>query len=147
VNDKWIHTATVGNFAGFGGSFEYMPQLLAAGERAQRHRFWVRSGDRTFRVDADVFGCVCRPDPEFSAAIQCVEEKPAGLFGVLKKAFTEPKSGVSLAPDGTLRIDNESTQIPALAGAATFALCDDAIAFTTPDSFRIRILTTESAPL
>jgi hypothetical protein len=37
--------------------------LLDPGDHGGRHRFWVRSGGRAFRLDADVFGWVCRPDP------------------------------------------------------------------------------------
>lgn len=60
--DGWRLTALLGNFRGFDGHFDEPPVLLDAGGQGGRHRFWVRSGATPYRIDADVFGWVCRPD-------------------------------------------------------------------------------------
>jgi hypothetical protein len=52
----------LGNFRGFGGAFTEPPILLSPSPAPDRHRFWARSGGATYRIDADVFGWVCRPD-------------------------------------------------------------------------------------
>jgi hypothetical protein len=60
---RWRLAALLGNFRGFDGHFDQPPLLLDPGDPRPRHRFWVRSGAAQYRVDADVFGWVCRPDP------------------------------------------------------------------------------------
>lgn len=61
---SWRQAATVGEFVGFGGRFTQPPTLVSAGEHDHPHRFFVRSGDEVFRIDADVFGWVCRVQPD-----------------------------------------------------------------------------------
>ena len=58
----WRLTARLGNFRGFDGHFEQPPLLLDSGGRGSRHRFWAFSGVTIYRLDADVFGWICRPD-------------------------------------------------------------------------------------
>jgi hypothetical protein len=58
---EWSLVARLGEFEGFGGRFLEPPLLLDAGEQTTPYRFWVRSGEKTYRLDADVFGWVCRP--------------------------------------------------------------------------------------
>jgi hypothetical protein len=59
----WALAGRLGNFVGFDGHFEQPPLLLDAGSQSSRHRYWVQSGASRYRIDADVFGWVCRPDP------------------------------------------------------------------------------------
>jgi hypothetical protein len=59
---SWVLAGRLGNFTGFDGHFDQPPRLLDAGSQASRHRFWVRSGKTTYRLDADAFGWVCRLD-------------------------------------------------------------------------------------
>jgi hypothetical protein len=77
----WSLTARLGNFRGFDGHFLRPPLLLDPGSAAGRHRFWVRS-ETNFRLDADIFGWVCRPDPtvDFPVfALKGKEKRPPHL--------------------------------------------------------------------
>ena len=40
-----------------------------------RHRFWVQSGDMAYRLDADIFGWVCRTDPSVSPTAHPLKAK------------------------------------------------------------------------
>lgn len=60
----WRQAATVGEFVGFGGRFTQPPILVSAGEHDHPHRFYARCGDEVFRIDADVYGWVCRAQPD-----------------------------------------------------------------------------------
>jgi hypothetical protein len=142
--NAWIPIATVGDFAGFGGVFEEPPLMLAAGAQMTPHRFWVRSGDRNWRVEADVFGSVCASDPSADFPVQAVQAAPSGLAKVWKALSGNDDGSPKLTPDGTLQIGGESESIADLAGAASFAWREGLIAYTTPDSFRIRILLRDS---
>jgi hypothetical protein len=62
VGGAWTLAARLGDFAGFAGTFEEPPVLLEPGEHGTRHRFWVRSGGITYRLEGDAFGGACRPD-------------------------------------------------------------------------------------
>src|SRR5205085_4722945 len=103
----WRLAALLGNFRGFDGHFDKPPLLLASGDQRQRHRFWVRSGAAQYRIDADVFGWVCRPDSSVDFPIRPGKKKPAAL-PVTATSWVEP---------------------------------DNLLAFTLPDSFRVRVLT------
>ncbi len=107
TDTSWRLTARLGNFRGFDGHFERPPLLLDAGELGSRHRFWVRAGSSTYRLDADVFGWVCRPDASVDFPVRAGKEKPAALPATAT-SWVEP---------------------------------DNLLAFTLPDSFRVRILT------
>lgn len=63
----WEVIARIGDFAGFGGNFEVPPWLLDGGGR---HRFFLRCGPHYFRMDADIFGSVCRPHPPLDLAVR-----------------------------------------------------------------------------
>jgi hypothetical protein len=56
----WPVVAQVGDFAGFGGPFRAPPLLV---DGSTRHRLIARVGDEELRLDADVYGWVCRPSP------------------------------------------------------------------------------------
>lgn len=67
----WGLAGRLGNFRGFDGDFDAPPQLLDTGASAGRHRFWVRSGEANYRIDADAFGWVCRPDAPVDYPVAC----------------------------------------------------------------------------
>src|SRR5262249_29232536 len=110
----WRLAGRLGNFSGFDGHFDRTPLLLDAGAQGSRHRFWVRSAHVAYRLDADVFGWVCRPDPSV---------------------------------DFPVRLCKGKRQPPLPAGANSSVAADDLVAFSLPDSFRIRVLTPPRSPL
>jgi hypothetical protein len=115
----WSLVGRLGNFLGFGGHFDQPPLLLDAGGQMNRHRFWVQSGMSNYRIDADVFGWVCRPDPSTDYRVHKLYRKN----------------------------DLSRTIRPLLPTAATSMIAvDDAWAFTLADSFRVRILTPSRKP-
>jgi hypothetical protein len=71
----WTLTARLGNFRGFDGHFTRPPLLLDPGSQASRHRFWVQSDNTNYRIDADVFGWVCRPDPAADFPVHVLKGK------------------------------------------------------------------------
>lgn len=111
----------LGEFSGFGGDFDEPPRLLAIDGAEQRHRFWVRSASETFRIDADVFGWTCSLDPEVAGA------------------------SVSIPKERRLGFASRSADVPK--DATSRVIQGDVIAFTTADSFRIRVLAPVRAPL
>jgi hypothetical protein len=114
----WRLTSRLGNFRGFDGHFTRPPLLLDAGSPGERHRFWVQSDTMNYRLDADVFGWVCRPDPAID-------------FPVRK---------------GKAR-DNRQASGPLPASATSSAEAADVLVFTLADSFRVRLLTLPRRPL
>jgi hypothetical protein len=114
----WTLNGRLGNFAGFDGHFEAPPLLLNAGDQGHRHRFWVRSGEINYRIDADLFGWVCRPD--------------ASVDFPVNKA--------------TPRRQEKRTD-PLPAGATSMVAGDALLAYTLADSFRVRVLTPSRTPL
>jgi hypothetical protein len=76
--DGWRVAGQVGAFAGFGGHFEEPPVLVSAAD-TMRHRFWVCCGSEVFRLDADAFGWVCRPDPAIEAVKNPLRKPVAGV--------------------------------------------------------------------
>jgi hypothetical protein len=88
---EWKLAARLGNFGGFDGHFSRPPVLLDAGDRGGRHRFWVRSDATNFRLDADVFGWVCRADPsaEFPARAGEGKRKPPAPLPVTATSYGE----------------------------------------------------------
>lgn len=133
---NWGRCASVCEFAGFGGKFLQPPKLLNAGRKSNAHVFWVRSGDENFRIDADLFGWVCKAD---SAAQFPVLESPAGmgLFSALGLSSAASKS--MLLSDGRLMVRGESAEFSELAGASSFNLWNDGFAATLADSFRVHV--------
>jgi hypothetical protein len=119
VPASWALAGRLGNFLGFEGHFEQPPLLLDAGSQGSRHRFWVRSGSASYRLDADVFGWVCIPD--------------------LSNAYPVRK--------GDRKVDKSMVELRLPAGATSFVAFDNALAFTSADSFRVRILTPMRNPL
>lgn len=110
----WALTARLGNFRGFDGHFLRPPLLLDAGPQATRHRFWVRADDTAYRIDADVFGWVCRPDPAADFPVRAPAKK------------------------------GRPAQLPV--GATSYVEADNLLAYTLPESFRVRVLTPRGAP-
>jgi len=139
----WDLGGSIGNFTGFGGTFEEPPLLLDAGARGTRHRFWALSTDGVFRIDADVFGWTCRPDAQADFPVQEVRPKPGKLAALLKGVVASPR----LYPDGQLEGPGGSVKLEAAAGAATFVTAPGLVAFTRPDSFRVRVLTALMQPM
>jgi hypothetical protein len=127
---QWLLATSVGNFIGFDGHFRQPPVLLKPPDARLRHRFWVRVGQETFRIDADVFGWSCRPDPGADYPLAEVPRKR-----LLKKSASH------LQPDGTLVLGDETIRLPLMAGATSLVISEGLVAFTLPDSFRVRIAT------
>lgn len=106
VGGGWTLAARLGDFVGFDGAFAEPPVLLDPGPGGSRHRFWVKCGGTTYRLDGDAYGGVCRPD-----------------HGV---AF--PRAAAA-------------TDAPVSLPTTTSVLVrPDLVAFTRPDSFRVRVL-------
>lgn len=133
---NWSLCGTVGEFAGFGGSFMRPPWLLNAGAKASRHRFFVRSGDTNFRIDADLFGYVCKPDLTVDFPIQ---EAPAsaGIFKALGLSLGSSRQ--MLLRDGTLHANGESIQLRGMEGVSSFNVLCDCVVMALEDSHRIRV--------
>ena len=127
-------SATCGEFAGFGGRFLEPPKLLYVGKNTQRHRFWVRSGTENFRIDADIFGWVCRPDPEADYPVQETIQLSATRAG-----STSVSGKVVLYSDGELIADGKRERFDDLRDASSYCVVSDLLAATGRDSFRIRI--------
>lgn len=87
---EWALVGRLGNFRGYGGHFTQPPLLLDAGGRGGRHRFWVRCDGANYRIDADVFGWVCRPDPS-------VDFPPRAVKGRQKRPEQLPPEATSFA--------------------------------------------------
>lgn len=141
----WAPSACVGNFAGFDGHFEELPQLLDSGTHGNRHRFWVRCCARNFRIDADVFGWVCKSDPSVDFPVMTSTPKKSlwQSMGLTKGA----NPGVQ--PDGTFEHNGESLRIRALEGTTSYfdGASGDVLFFVLADSFRIRILAPLRPPI
>ena len=100
--------ARVGAFAGFGGDFQGVPEVLETGDE---HRIVVRSGAEVLAIEADVFGWVSRAGDAAGAAARRVQ--PPLLSAV--KALLGPEPG--LRADGLVLRGGEQAAIPELAGA------------------------------
>ena len=133
----WRPCVTCGEFAGFGGHFISPPQLLYVGKMTQRHRFWVRSGKENFRIDADIFGWVCKPDPSADFPIQ----KTASRVGVgaVKVSSLKATDKPMLFWDGGLFLRGKIEQINGLGNVSSYCITDDTVAATQFDSYRVRI--------
>ncbi len=128
---------TCGEFEGYGGNFFEPPKLLNAGKNAQRHRFFVRSGEINYRIDADVFGWVCRPDPTCDFPIQDTAWR-AGVGATLVSSLKGTKKTV-LFSDGAFFAGGKLEQVQGLAQASTYCAAENTLAATQYDSFRVRI--------
>ncbi len=137
----WTPVGPIGNFTGFDGHFDEPPLLLAAPE-SSRHRLWALAANGAFRLDADVYGWSCRPDAA-AADYKLGEVKQRGFIASLLGAGDD--GGPRLAPDGTLAFGGESSKFPEMSGASSFVAREDFVAWTTPDSHRIRLRTATHA--
>lgn len=129
--------ATCGEFAGFGGRFLAPPKLLYVGKNRHRHHFWVRSGTENFRIDADIFGSVCRPDPSADFPLQETAWR-AGVGATLTSSLRGSKESV-LYNDGELYTNGVGKRYEALRDASSYCAVSDLLATTGRDSYRIRI--------
>ena len=128
----WRLVGRVGDFSGFGGSFDVPPVVLDGGDR---HRFHVRCDDAFFLVEADCFGWRCQPEPDPSLPIRT----PVDGGRVRKLVGRIQANGTSLRVDGTLTVGKEKARIDALAGASAYVVVPGAVAATHPDSHRVRV--------
>lgn len=135
ADNGWKLTASIGNFAGFGGDFISPPLLLDGGDR---HRFFVVSGNAHYRIDADVFGWVCRPCPPLDLPKNEIAQKsPVKIKGGKVKESPE----LELTGEGRLTISGQTESLEFFAGATTFVHHPALIAATVTNSYRIRIAT------
>lgn len=132
---SWSARGPIGNFSGFDGHFDEPPLLLAAPE-SSRHRLWALAANGAFRLDADVYGWSCRPDAA-AADYKLGEVKPRGFIASLLGSGDD--GGPRLAPDGTLTFGGESAKFPDMASSSSFVAREDFVAWTSPDSHRVRI--------
>lgn len=102
---EWSLVARLGDFEGFGGRFAEPPLLLHPGEQGNPHRFWVRSGEKTYRIDADVFGSVCRP-AVVDASVSKIKGKKiaAELSGATSAVQTDGVVAYTLADSFRVRV-------------------------------------------
>ncbi|HLX64996.1 MAG TPA: hypothetical protein VKX17_27245 [Planctomycetota bacterium] len=128
-------SGTCGEFAGYGGYFLEPPKLLYVGRMASRHRFWVRSGTTNYRIDADVFGWVCKPDPSADFPLNETFKNASAL----KKRAAIDADKPALLADGLFFSRGHFEKIGDLNGASSFNICGDVLAATLPDSFRVRV--------
>jgi hypothetical protein len=126
---EWVKVASLGNFLGFGGEFVSVPTLLQHPQES-RHNLFLESNGKTFRMYADIFGSLCRPEeiqelnPRFAPSAKN------------KKKYTE----TTLFNDGSLQLRGSALKIPLAKGATSYSFFDQLLLFTNKDSFRITIL-------
>lgn len=138
VAARWGLARTVGDFSGYGGVFDEPPLLLAGGTQGQRHRLWVLSTEGVYRIETDLFGWVCVPEPAMDMPVQEVRGRTSKLTALLKGKTAAPQ----LYPDGRLEAPGApAVELPEAVGAATFACGPAMLAFTLPESFRVRVMT------
>lgn len=138
----WKPAGPVGDFAGFDGPFDDPPLLLAAPD-SSRHTLWALSGSGAFRLDADAFGWTWRADAA-AADLKVGELKPRGFLASLLGQGDD--GSPRLSPDGTLTSGGESAAFPGMAGASSCVTRPDFVAWTTPDSHRIRLRVARAEP-
>jgi hypothetical protein len=138
---NWRLVARVGDFAGFGGSFEAPPLVADAGGR---HQLFARSGEQDFVIDADLFGWTCRPGTR-DEQVEIRTPRPVSHGRSLKRMLLG--QGPGLEPDGSFAAGERRVTLSALAGASSFTLRPALVAATRPDSYRIRIAVPEPEPL
>jgi hypothetical protein len=134
----WRVVARVGAFAGFGGEFRGVPEVLETGDE---HRIVVRSGAEVLAIEADVFGWVSRAADPAGAAARRVQ--PPLLSAV--KALLGPEPG--LRADGLVLRGGEQAVIPGLAGACTYVLHPCALVASFRDSHHLRVAAPWRPPL
>ena len=134
----WRVVARVGAFAGFGGEFQGVPEVLAAGDA---HRFVVRSGAEVLAIEADLFGWVSRAAEATGTSARRVQ--PPLLSAVRALLGPEPE----LRADGLVLRGSEQAVIPELAGACTYALHPGALVASFRDSYRLRVAAPWRPPL
>ena len=138
---EWKLAGSVGDFVGFGGSFESAPLILNGGDR---HTFLVRSGQGFFRIAADCFGWVCQQvaDP----GVETLVPQTGTVWSQLKRLAGKDDSA-SLSPEGVVTLAGDRTYFEELRGATSFVTQSQLIAATTAASYRVRVLTPRRPPL
>jgi len=139
----WQLAAAVENFSGFGGHFDAPPMLLDSRGVTSRHRFWVLTTTGIFRLEADIFGCVCQSHPYTDYPVQEVATRGKAVLAFLTGQKDQPR----LYGDGRLEGGGRAEQVPDAAGAVSYRLAPGLIAFTRTDSFRVRVLVPAREPL
>lgn len=134
----WRVVARVGAFAGFGGEFQGVPEVLDAGDE---HRFVVHSGAEVLAIEADLFGWVSRAGDAAGASARRV--RPPLLSAVKALLGSEPE----LRADGLVLRGSEQAVIPELAGACTYALHAGTLVASFRDSYHLRVATPWRPPL
>jgi len=131
---EWKADFHVGDFSGFNGSFDSLPVILNGGDR---HTFLVRSRDHFFQLTADCFGWVCRTiaDPGLDARMPNFRSVWSRL-GLSSAA----DDGKRLSPEGELTLDSDSARFDVLQEATSFVPFQDLVAFTTKNSYRVKLL-------
>lgn len=118
--EAWVEVGRVGAFAGFGGRFVRPPLVVAV---ASPHLLYVAVDTDAFRLDADIFGAVATPIP--------LAEVP-GLGD--DAPTTRP------APAHLRATVDRLARAGAAAGATSMQAGPGAVAWTSRDSHRIRVL-------
>jgi hypothetical protein len=139
---RWTVSARIGDFSGFGGSFDTPPEVLDGGSR---HHLFVRVGNTVYRVEADVFGWACAREAPVDLGVRVTSESGP----LVRRLFSRLTSRATdrLLPDGTLEIGSERATLAGLDGATTFTIQASLVAAGHPDSHRIRIAAPVHEPL
>ena len=130
---EWLKLSSLGDFVGFGGAFTSVPTLLQHPQES-RYQFFIESSGQTFRMCADVFGSLCRPEeivpllPRFAPSSRN------------KKKLAETTTEPTLFNDGALQLRGSSLKIGRAKGANSFSFFEQLLVFTHKDSFRLTLL-------
>jgi len=136
---QWRVVGRVGDFSGFGGTFDVPPLVLDGGDR---HVLYTRCGAQDFRIDADAFGWVCRPHSRLDLPVRSVAA-PSKFGRMVTRLTMSSRAAVMLLADGTLTVGKESARLGALAASSSFALLPALVAAARSDSHRITIVAPE----
>jgi hypothetical protein len=132
---EWKLLAKIGDFSGFGGDFDNPPLVLDGGGA---HHVYCRVQKQDFRIDADVFGWTCTPQPTQDLAVRATSA-PTGLrkwIGRLAASSDKTK----LLPDGTVTLSGQTAKLSALAGSTSYAITDAVVMAAHADSHRVRVV-------
>lgn len=133
----WRRVGTLGGFSGFGGPFDQPPRVLDGGDP---HTFFVASGDRHYRVDADQFGqhVSAVPDPNLSTRAP----KKQGLLGSLLGSKEERAEA-----DGSFYLADGVVRIPEAAGIESWTRRGHVIVTARRDSHTLAVYAREAVGL
>lgn len=123
----WRRVGAFGDFSGFGGDFDAPPRVLDGGDT---HLFHLSSAGRHFRVDADRYGAVVRPEPDPGLA-----SRLARAPGAIEQLFG---AGDRAAPDGTFRLGGETVRLP-VSDVDTWRYTGDVLILARRTSHRVQV--------